>query len=84
MKRIAYLIALSLLSVLFYGNLSAQKTTLSGTVIEGEKNEPLENTMVTVLKGCKKQIIAYALTDNQGKFSLSVLFQDSLHISFRD
>lgn len=82
MKRIAYLIALSLLSVLFYGNLSAQKTTLSGTVIEGEKNEPLENTMVTVLKGCKKQIIAYALTDNQGKFSLSVLFQDSLHISF--
>lgn len=48
MKRIAYLIALSLLSVLFYGNLSAQKTTLSGTVIEGEKNESSGKHKVSV------------------------------------
>lgn len=82
MKRIAYLLALSFSFVLLYGNLSAQKTVLSGTVIEGEKNEPLENMMVTVLKGYKKQIIAYALTNTEGEFSVAVLFQDSLYISF--
>lgn len=63
-------------------NAVAQKLRISGLVTEQEKGQPLENIMVTVIAGAKRQVKAYALTDQKGEFALLVAMRDSLDICF--
>ena len=68
------------LFLLFGGTLSAQ-TVLNGSVKDTE-GEPLPNIKVLAYKAGSRIIVAYAGTDNEGRYSLSVTAEtDSLDVA---
>jgi ferric enterobactin receptor len=53
-----------------FGRLSAQKTVISGMVVEKQKQLPVEFASVSVLKISDSSIIAGTLTNNKGAFTI--------------
>lgn len=74
------------LCILFVGlliglNLFAQERTISGTVVDEETKTPVEAVSVTLQRVGKGTILAYALTDSNGKFSLKTEEKENLILS---
>ena len=59
-----------LICIFFFGKLSAQNTVLTGVVIEKQKQLPVEFASVSVLKATDSAIVAGALTNNKGVFTI--------------
>lgn len=76
------LVVMCLWGIILCGEVTAQTVLLSGAVTGQEGGQPLENVMVTILSGMRKQIVGYTFTDLKGHFSMDVTVRDSLHISF--
>jgi len=62
-------------------NLFAQETSISGTVVDEETKSPVEAVSVTLQRAGKGVIFAYALTDQNGKFSLKTTEKEDLILS---
>lgn len=59
-----------LICIFFFGKLSAQNTVLTGVVLEKQKQLPVEFASVSVLKAIDSAIVAGALTNNKGAFTI--------------
>lgn len=71
MKKIIYIAALAVLSVLALSvsqNAAAQKRTISGIVVGSDNNAPLPGVAIHL----KEDATIFTLTDNNGSYSLDV------------
>ena len=61
--------AIGALTWLAWGSLAAQRSTLSGTVVDGTSDQPLAGVELTLQTGQWKDVGAPAISDGQGRFA---------------